>query len=101
VYIVPLLASARVAKQNMSIVEQTCWVGCMSSTCSRASCMSCDWFRVECIPCRTRLMCPLSVADDGGRWRSIRFRVKPGNVRSCSLSIALMSVGLGGDRRHW
>ena len=101
VYIVPSLESARVAKQNMSIVEQTCWAGCMSSTCSRASFMPSDWFLVERIPWRMHLMCPLSVADDGGRWRSIRSLVNPGKVRNCSLSIALTSVGFGGDRRDW
>ena len=57
--------------------------------------------RVVRMPLRSLCRCPMMVASDGGRYFVTFSCVRPGNVRSWSLLMALINVVVGGENRHW
>ena len=81
---VPFVVSASAAKQNTSLLidVQISSAGFMSSTCSLASIVACQSFRVELMPCRGRTICPFAVAVDSGRCFVSRSADSPGKVLS-------------------
>ena len=94
--------SASTAKQYIlsSMSVHTCSWGSMSSTFLRASSMALRMLLVERTPFRIRIICPLSVANDGGRYLEMRSVVSPGKDLSQPFEIALRKVDLGGEHRH-
>ena len=98
---VPVLVSARAAKQNISWVWHISSLGFMSSTCALASRISAMLLLVDWIPWRMRCICPLSVAVEGGRCFLMSSWVRPGKDDSWPLLMAFSNVDLGGEHRLW
>ena len=89
-YTLPLTNSANTAKQNISlfIVRHACSIEFMLSTNDRTSTLAYCLEYVDLVPNLVQIMCPLSVADDGGRYFDMSPSVKPGNDLCCSFSMA-------------
>ena len=68
VYMVPAVASARVAKQNMSCTAHASWMGNILSTLVRAQTMSGWLLRVEAVLARWQRIWHLLVVVDLGKW---------------------------------
>ena len=100
VYMVLVVASARVAKQNISWTAQASWVGNIRSTLARARIMSACLLCVDAVLERWCRIWPLLVAVDLDRWEQIYNNVRPGMVCSLVLlSRASSSVAAGGKQR--
>ena len=56
---------------------------------------------VERMPFLVLFMCPLAVAVDSGRYFRTKAEVMRGKPISWSLSMALQSVSMVGEKRHW
>ncbi len=101
VYMVPVMALARAAKQNISWTAQASWAGNIQSTLVWARIMSACLLHVDAVLERWRRIWPLSVAVDLGRWEHINNNVRPGMVFSLVLlSRASSSVVAGGKQRN-
>ncbi len=100
VNMVPVVASARGAKQNISWTAQALWAGNIQSTLARARIMSACLLHVDTVlECWCRIW-PLPVAVDLGRWEQTNDKVRPGMVCSLVLlSRASSSVAAGGEQR--
>ncbi len=102
VYMVPVMASARVAKQNISWATQALWAGNIQLTLAWARIMSACLLRVDAVLEQWQCMWPLSVAVDRGRWEQINADVSPGMVCSLVLlSRASRRVAAGGEHSNW
>ncbi len=100
VYMVPVMALARVAKQNISGTAQALWAGNIQSTLAWARIRPACLLRVDAVLEHWRRIWPLSVAVDLGRWEQINHNVRPGMVCSLVLlSRASSSVAAGGKQR--
>jgi hypothetical protein len=99
-YIVPSMALARVAKQNISWTAQALWGGHIQSPLARARTISVLLLLVDAVLKRCQCIWPLSVALEYGRWEQINAEVSPGIVVSLVLvASAGRSVATGGDQR--
>ncbi len=102
VYMVPVVASVRAAKQNISWAAQASWAGNIRSTSAWARIMSACLLRVDAVLKRWQCMWPLSVAVDQGRWVQINAGISPGMVcSSVLLSRASRRVAAGGEHSSW
>ncbi len=100
VYMVPVMASARAAKQNISWTAQASWAGNIQSTLARARIGSACLLLVDAVLEQWRHVWLLLVAVDLGRWEQINDNVRPGMVCSLVLlSRASSSVAAGGKQR--
>ena len=102
VYIIPLIVSARAAKQNspVSWAAHTSSGGLMSWRSLRLPAMSCACDRVDRRPLLFLDIWPFHVAVDGGRFlRSVS--VSPVNPSNCPFLIALQTVDTGGENNDW
>jgi hypothetical protein len=102
VYMVPVMASARAAKQNISWAAQALWLGNIRSTLAQARITSVCLLRVDAVLERWQRRWPLSVAVDWGIWEKINAGVSPGIV--CSLVLLLRAsrrVAAGGEDSSW
>ncbi len=102
VYMVPVVESARAAKQNISWAAQALWAGNIRSTLARAKITSACLLHVDAVLKRWQRMWPLLVAVDRGRWARINAGVSPGMVCSLVLlSRASRRVAASGERSSW
>jgi hypothetical protein len=102
VYIVPVLASARAAKLNISWAAQALWVGNIQSTSAQERITSACLLHVDEVLEQWGCIWPLLVAVDLGRWEQIYVGMRPGMV--CILvflSRAISSVAASGEQRSW
>ncbi len=100
VYMVPVVALARAAKQNISWTALALWAGNIQSTMARSGIMSACLLRIDAVLERWHCIWPLLVAVDLGRWEQINNNVRPGMVFSLVLlSRASSSVAAGGKQR--
>ncbi len=100
VYMVPVVALARAAKQSISWTAQALWAENIQSTSARARIMSVCLLQVDAVLQHWRRIWPLLVAVDLGRWEQINNDVRPGMVfSSVLLSRASSSVAAGGKQR--
>ncbi len=100
VYMVPVVASVRAAKQNISWTAQALWVGNIRSPSARARITSACLFHVDAVLECWHQIWPLLVAVDLGGWEQINNDVRPGMVCSMVLlSRASSSVAAGGKQR--
>jgi hypothetical protein len=102
VYIVPMLRLARAVQQNMS------WAAQISSSGWRLSMLHLAWMMAGCIvwvdrmPWGLRLMWPLLVAVEYGKWVLISCALRPGMVAGSLLSLrACISVVARREYRAW
>ena len=56
---------------------------------------------VDLDPCLGRFMCPFDVAEASCKYQRTTDSVSPGHLLSWLLCMALMSVVVGGLKRHW
>jgi hypothetical protein len=102
VYMVPVVESVRVAKQNISWAAQALWVGNIQSTLTRAKITSACLLRIDSVLERWQRMWPLLVAVDQGRWAQMNAGISPGMVCSLVLlSRARRRVAAGGEHSSW
>ncbi len=100
VYMVPVLASASTAKQNISCMLHTsCW-GIIRSTSARTATLTCWTLRMEAVLDWYLHMWPLLVAVEQGRLLLMNAGVRPGMVESSVLmASARIRVDAGGEQR--
>ncbi len=102
VYMVPVVASARAAKQDISWAAQASWAGSIQSTLARAIITSACLLHVDAVLEQWGRMWPLLVAVDWRRWEQINAGINPGMVcSSVFLSRASRRVAAGGEHSSW
>ncbi len=102
VYIVPLVASARVAKQSISWAAQALWAENIQSTSTWARITSACLLHVDAVLELWQRIRLLLVVVDLGRWEQINAGVRPGMVCNLVLlSRASSSVAASGEQRSW
>jgi hypothetical protein len=100
VYMVPVVASARAANQNISWTAQASWAGNIRYTLARARIMSACLMCVDAVLEHWRRIWPMSVAVDLGRWERINNDVRPGMVFSSVLLLRASSSGVAGGKQR-
>ena len=95
----PLFCSAIVAPIKSS-TSSTSSLGGLKSVVSSVSLLD-FCLVVERMPFLVLFMCPLAVAVDSGRYFRTKAEVMRGKPISWSLSMALHSVSMVGEKRHW
>ncbi len=102
VYMVPVMASARAAKQNISWATQALWAGNIQLTLAHARILSACLLYVDAVLERWQRMWPLLVAVDQGRCEQINAGVSPRMVCSSVLLLrASRRVAAGGEHSSW